>query len=597
MVGNTPQKATADNGYGAEYIRHLFCGGIIVTVILQGGFYPGTFLVAAIFFTAILMTARRMPLRKSTITLCALAGWYLVAAMKDGWDFSTVAQACLPGAVVVALCCAEQLTKKQRVEALHTLTTVSAMLALVGIMAFENIVPISSAVTARRLQFPFQYVNAAGSWYAAMSLLAQWDREETARSWPLIFLQSALFLTRSMGACGLYVIAEVGYIFHRRTESDRWQAILITNEVSACFAAGFYLSSNLLVSASLCILLTVTAFFLPRLLRVGQKFRLHWGTLIGAFALMALMGGGRFTRSLATFAERLYQIKDGLRIAANYPVFGVGAGNWAYVYPSFQSAEYASTVVHSGPVQVAVDAGFLALLLLVAFFILALRSGKRPFPVTLAALLLSVHGIFDFNFCFFPLAVLAGFLLLFGSNANAAAYSPVQNTMQKVILLAFILLCAALLIGIWQSKQISTAVQQKNWGSALEQYDAYKGWLGNSRPAKSAAASAATQLGQWDRVLALTESNSERTVQQILLRAGALRMTRGEEAGCQYLLDELEQRPYQVSFYENTAHLLKQWHADAELRNRYNMLANQFNQSENILTHLQRSARVYIYKI
>lgn len=586
-----------DRGHDTGYMMYLFCGGIVVTAVLQGGFYPGTFLVAAIFFAVVSSIGRRIPLRKTEKALWILAGWYLLAAMANGWDLSAVSQACLPGSVAVALCCAGQLTKNQRQEALRVLTTISAVLAGIGILAFGNVFSIVSATTARRLQFPFQYANAAGSWFAAMSLLAQWDREETERSWPLILLQTALFLTRSVGACGLYVLAEFANIFHRRKEPECWQTILITNGVSACFAAGFYLFQKPWATVALCVLLASMAYFLPRLLRLGRQLQMHWVTLIGIFAVATLMGGGRLFRSLATFAERLYQIKDGLRIATAYPVFGVGAGNWAYVYPVFQSAEYSSTVVHSGPIQVAVDAGFPALLLLAVFFTLAWRAGKRPFPIAVTALLLSVHSLFDFGLQFFPVAVLTGFLLLFGVDEEISSTSKRRVVTQKIVLSLFAILCIVLLIGIWQSKQMTAASQRKEWSNALEQYDASKGWFGESQSVKVAATNAAAQLGKWDRVLTLTESNREKAVRNILLRATALRMTHGEKAGCQYLLDELERRPYQTDFYEATARLLIQWHAGTKIRERYNALAEQFNRSENILTRLQGSARVYIYTI
>lgn len=555
------------------------------------------FLVAAIFYAVFLLAVLKSPLRKAEIILWAFAGWYLLAAVASDGDMSSVTQACLPGAVATALCCAGQLDGKQQRSALRVLVAASAVLAGIGILTFGEVIHIAGATTARRLQFPFQYANATGSWYAAMSLLAQWDMEKTERSWPIVFLQSALFLTRSVGACGLYILAEMGYLFYRRKEPEQWQTILLTNGIAVCFAAGLYLLPKPWGTALLSVLLTAMAVFLPKLLQFGRRFHLHFVPIIGVIAIVALMGGGRLTRSLATFVERLYQIGDGLRIVAAHPVFGVGAGNWAYMYPMFQSAEYTSAVVHSGPVQVAVDAGLPALLLLAALFVLAWREGKRPFPVTLAALLLCVHSLLDFGLQFFPIAVLTGFLLMFRGDVQMALASTPQKVMQKVALSMFSILCTVLLLGIWQGKQVSTAVSRKAWSDALEQYDASGRCLRDSRSAKTAAANAAAQLEQWDYVLVLTESDYELSMQQVLLRAVALQKIHGEETGGQYLLDELAQRPYQVDFYEQTAYLLKQWHVGTKLRERYNMLAERFNQSENILTHLQRDARVYIYKI
>lgn len=577
-------------------MKYIFCGGILLAALLQGGYFHTVFLLAAVLFAALAAIRGKRAPQPAEIALWCFAGWYLLSSLANGYSSDSLAQACLPGAAAAALYCGGGLTAEKRGRVLQVLIYASAVFAVVGVLALGGVVEISGAVTARRLQFPFQYANAAGSWYAAMALLAQGEGGKDGNAWPLPPLQTALFLTRSIGALGLYALTQIVYILHVRKRPERWKSVLISNGVGVCFAAGFFLLGKSWAVLPLLAALGFVSWRLPRLMELGRRFQFHWlATAGGGAAVPLVLGSGRLFQGAATFAERLCQIWDGLRILAAHPVFGLGAGGWAYEYPLWQSAEYISSVVHSGPVQFGVDAGIPAVLLMVLFCALAWGQGKRPFHVTLAALLLAGHSLLDFNLQFFPIAVLTGFLFMFPEGEEPRHTLP--QWAWRVVPAAFAALCVVLFAGEMQYKQMVYSTQQRDWGGALARYEDWTGLFGQSANAKGVAANAAAGLGDWEKALALTEGPPGLETSRILLRGRALYADQGTDAACRYLLDELERRPFQVELYRGTAGLLKQWDAGEEALSRYNGLAERFNQTQTILTALQGEDRVYIEKI
>lgn len=575
-------------------MEYLFCGGVLLAALVQGGYYPTVFLLAAVVFGVAAALRTKGPPRRALLAAWCFSGWYLLASLVNGYSLSSLAQACLPGAVCAALSCAVSLSQEKRRRALRLLICASAVLAGAGILAFGGVLPISTAVTAHRLQFPFQYANAAGSWYAALALIAQEDWEEEA-PWPLLSLQTALILTRSIGALGLYVLAQLVCLIRNRGRPHRWQSALLSNMAAMCFALGFYLSPSPWLAAALMGALALASWRLEQLLALGRRFRLYWAVIPAIAAALPVMGLSRLARGLATFVERGYQIWDGLGILADHPLFGLGAGGWAYAYPLRQSAEYVSNVVHSGVVQFGVDAGVPAILLAGLFFALAWRGARRPFPVSLASALLILHSLVDFNLQFFPLAVLAGFLLLFSAPEPPDTSS--LHRPRRAGLLAFAALCAVLLAGELQYKQLIYSAQRGALSETLARYETGARWFGGSVDARSVAASAAGGLGDWDTVLALTREPPPLTSRQVLLRSQGLYESQGRDAACGYLLDELERRPFQVSLYEDAALLLERWGGGEAALARYNALARRFNQTQTILTALQGADRVYIEEI
>ncbi|RDV84699.1 O-antigen ligase family protein [Ammonifex thiophilus] len=117
--------------------------------------------------------------------------------------------------------------------------------------------------------------------------------------------------------------------------------------------------------------------------------------------------------------ERFYFYRDALEMMAARPWLGWGGGGWQEAYRHFQHYLYNSTQVHSYYLQVGVETGILGLLVLLAIWVLFLRSAHRLYHAasgprerllvwlaTVAALAIGVHAAVDFNLSLSALALL-----------------------------------------------------------------------------------------------------------------------------------------------------------------------------------------------
>ena len=547
----------------------MLCGLVLASSMVQGGYFHTVFLVAGL-----LLAVRCIPIKRrlttAEIALWALSALYLMTALLNGYSSDSLAQACLPGAVAASLYCYEALEQENKELVLRVLAYVSVGFVCIGIPALCGVWDISGAVTARRLQFPFQYANAAGSWYAALALLRQGDEQKKTR-WDVLPLQTALFLTRSLGALGLYGIAELAVVFRERKTPARWQAIVISNAFSAAFAVGFYL-----LRGWWAILLLAAMFragvWERKLCEIARKIHLHWLLLAaGAAAIYPIFRSGRVVEGLLTFTERLYQIRDGARIIAEHPLTGIGAGRWEYLYPYWQSARYVTTVVHSSIIQMGVDAGVLAIVLGAGFALIAWRSKNRLRQASMAALLLLVHSLLDFNFQFYPVCCLTVFLLCSGE-ATVSEKANAQPRWLTTVKVSFAVLCVVLLAAEMNYKQLVYSNAAGDWTGALARYETCDKLFGTNPAARKSAAYAAYWIGDRKRCLALTDIEELLDTEAVILHAEALRSEENTDTAEQYLLDIMERRQYQRGLYQLGGDALQRWDAGEEALLRYRQI-------------------------
>ncbi|MCM3747654.1 O-antigen ligase family protein [Paenibacillus pasadenensis] len=120
--------------------------------------------------------------------------------------------------------------------------------------------------------------------------------------------------------------------------------------------------------------------------------------------------------------ERGTFYENGLKIVADYPLFGTGGGGWQALYQKYQTNPYTSNQTHSYLMQVLVETGWIGLLLHLGFFVLAywlfVRSWIRHpekrgnqliyFIFTVSILL---HSLFDFDMSYISIAAIVFFCL------------------------------------------------------------------------------------------------------------------------------------------------------------------------------------------
>lgn len=549
-----------------EYFLALL---VALTAFLQGGFFPSVFLIGGITSSFITLICAKRKLLRPEITLCVFAGVYLLASLVNGYSSSSVAQACLPASCIGAWFLFLSLPMKKREKLLEILLWCSAAFAGIGLAALCDVVTISGAVTAHRLQFPFQYANAAGSWYAAMALLCLQDENKTSKYVQTPIL-TAMLLTRSIGALGMYGICTAIYLWKSKKDK-KWPQIILQNALAAPFAAAlFFLHGG--AAIFVIVMAFVAGRYQKKLVAAGKQIKLHWFCLFGAVAcVIPILLSSRISQATLTFAERICQIVDGARIIAAYPVLGIGAGNWQYVYPYYQSAEYVTTVVHSGIVQIGVDGGILAIATAIWLLYLLWKSGKRPLPITLAAILLVGHSLLDFTLEFYPICLLPLFLLSFGvQTSNEKQNSVVPRAVCAVVLL----LCLTMCWGEQQYKQMVYSSQRGEWENVLLCYERDERFFGSSSEPIACAAGAAYRIGEHEKAGELSAKLVWLDSDGILLRSRCLYAADGEDAACEYLFSELARRDHQRYLFEAAREMLSAWNLSEKHKNEFNATVN-----------------------
>lgn len=550
-----------------EYFLALI---VALTAFLQGGFFPSVFLIGGITSSFIALICAKRKLLRFEIVLCVFAGVYLVASLANGYSVSSVAQACLPASCIGALYLFLGLPMQKREKLLEILLWCSAVFAGIGLAALCDVVTISGAVTAHRLQFPFQYANAAGSWYAAMALLCLQEDNRVSKYVQTPIL-TAMLLTRSIGALGMYGICLISYLLFRRKNKE-WGKVVLRIVLPIPFAAALFFIKGWMA------LLVIGAMYIAGryqewIIEKAYRIRFHWISIAcGVVCIVPILQSGRVGEGLKTFAERICQIVDGARIIAAYPVFGIGAGNWQYVYPYYQSAEYVTTVVHSGIIQIGVDGGILTLVVAIWLLYLLWKSAKRPLPITLAAVQLVGHCLLDFTLEFYPICLLLLFLLSFGTQTSNEKKNSIAP---RAICAVVLLLCLTMCWGEQQYKQMVYSSQRGEWGNILLCYEQNERFFGSSSEPIACAAGAAYRLGEYEKAEELSAKLAWLDSDDILLRSRCLYAADGEDVACEYLFSELARRDHQRYLFEAAREMLSSWKLTEEHRNEFNETVNE----------------------
>lgn len=563
---------------------------VLACVLVQGGYFPTIFLLAGLVLAGGLVCAKI----KKSFGIClvwALAVWYLCAALQTGYRADVCAQAFLPVSCAMFLTLYRSLPGAKRERFFSILILGGGAVAGISILAFCGVLPLNGAVTARRLQGTFQYANAAGSWFAATALLAQDSGDSRCRKLSAVNI-TALFLTRSTAAIGLYLLMQGIRAFSRRKDSVWIDAILL-HTAALAFAVVFFLVPGW-PAVPILLALFLLGWQMDRVGPICRRFHIQWFSLIlAAAALVAALYSQRFASSVSTFAERLVQMKDGLEALMCHPLFGLGAGNWSVLFPYFQSAQYSAAVIHSSPIMIGVDAGIPALAISAGLVVLGLKTGRRNLPQNLALSLLLLHSMFDFTMRFFPLAVLL-LALLFADEEVCADSS--RTALWKGTAAVCALLCIWLLGGELSGKKLNTYVNARNWTAAQEYYEERRFLFGESREARKAYVCAAYQDGNMELVLRLTQDTEGLYPDELLQRAMALMAVGDRDGACDFLLSQIEHRLYQPGLFQKAAELFRLWKVDDATINRYNRLVEQANQRRTILGDLMGN-QVYIDKM
>lgn len=554
-----------------EWVLGILLAG---SSLVQGGFYPTAFLAAGLLcaVTALLRGGPR-PL-PAEYALWIFASLYILTSLLNGYDASGLAQASLPLCAALFLRCVLSLPADKRGRLVDVTVLFSGLLSLLAVASLSGLLPLKGAAAAGRLQYPFQYANAAGAWYGCVSLLSL-ERNGKMTSWARLPILAALFLTRSVGAVGTYGLCVLIWVL-TGGRTEKWGGAVTVHAAGLGLALLAHYARGAL-SLPVLALAVLASLKLETVTDLAKKIKLHWILLpVLAAGAVLLLGTGRAASAVSTFAERLIQIRDGLTAAADRPLSGFGAGNWTRIRPLYQSAQYASSVIHASLVQYAADGGLLTALAFAAFAVLALRTQGRRLPETLAAGAVLFHSLFDFTLQFFPILALLLLALFSGAPGEPAGSRGGRAALRGAAGLA-----AALFLFLGGAKQAEKSVLldggDRNWQAALAKYEKYAPLLGSSPQARLICGHALLFTGKPELVPELYAGETALTTEELALTANALDALHETDRAYELILDALDRRLSDTELFEWSAGFLTDHGADGAYREAYNDLVRRAN--------------------
>ncbi len=558
----------------------LLSAVLLGTMLFHGGFYPDAALTGGFICAFAVIFFARPRISRCVMVMLCFDAWYIVSSIVNGYGVGAISRALLPLSVTAVLLCALTVSAKGRSRLMSCIVGISGAVAIVGIAAFNGALPIGSALTAGRLQFPFEYANTLGTWLGA-SVMVGWERHDKMTDWARLPALTALFLTRSVGAIAVYALIWASRLLFGASKKDDWQDCVILHALAAIFAAVFFVMKSPIAIIFLPLIVAASCKT-DAILRPAKKLRLQYVSVIADCACAAIfLAGGRLETAVGTFAERLVQIRDGISIIADYPVFGVGAGNWERVYTRYQSAQYRSTVIHSGIIGIGVDGGIPALALFCACIFLSLKTKGRETGETFGAWVILAHSLIDFDLTFFPVFTLV-FLLLMAEEGGDPV--PVAAAYAVPSLIAVLIVLAAYANS--RSDLIVSYTYSGEWDRVIASYEKNHWLVGKDAECARHYAGALYITGSPEKVPQALGDPDKLTYRDLDMVARAMKSSGQAEQAFELYLDQLEAQPCNVRLFDAARDFLAANDAPGEYVLRYNSLVRDANSRHSALGEL-----------
>ena len=293
---------------------------------------------------------------------------------------------------------------------LNAVLVLSLILSLLGFLAylgstfhlsnkfFSFLLQNGFSDAAGRVSSTLQYPNTFGAFlilpfFVSFSFFL--NKEELFKK--VLYLILALFFllmfvfTQSRGAMIVFVVVLILYILLLKGK-DRKSTLI---------------SLIMLILGILVVVLVRRDIFIPMIKSLWEKFKV----LFSFFR-------GNWEESLG---DRVYMIKDSLRILKDYPVLGTGNGTYQYIYMKYRTIYFFSKFPHSIFFQTLDELGILGGAAFIYMMVLLFRKGFQVIKENYSSLLIGLYaglaGIllhafidFDWSLMFMPML----FFYLFG---------------------------------------------------------------------------------------------------------------------------------------------------------------------------------------
>lgn len=508
-----PEAQQRSKGSWAGYVAVAL---VCALVLFQGGYYAGATCVigfvgaiAYILFAIIRNERRVCPW--PTLALLGIAALYLISSFAHGATLTMLqTTATWFAAAGMSLWCVQETAGDKR-RALDVLSSVGVVLAAAGIAMFAGLIPIEGAVNAGRLMFTFQYANTAGLFFAVIAVLSLCGSQRWRRVAAIVPI-SALLLTKSVGAIAVFAIATV-------VIAVRW---VRENRPKPALAVGGALA------------------------------------VVAVCAAVVVLFRDRFAQAAQTFIERGIQMLDAGSLLATNPLAGIGPDQWQFAYSAAQTAQYQAADVHCSYLQVALDAGAVAALVLLAMAAFGVwrlaRNGE--FAAALGAGMIAVHALVDFDFQFSAIVVLTALLIstpLDAADDGAQGIGRFALRGNAVLCwvaaaCALVASCGAVCLDL-QAGALQNASVRHDAGKAVALYDSgvfMRGDVAMETFVASALYQSADFQGTADFVESLASEDEALAMYHALAQIGL----GDDDAARETLSSALYQHPYNVDFYE-----------------------------------------------
>lgn len=573
---------------------------ISLMVLLQGGFFGLAtcavgILVCATAVAVWLGKAHRLEaLPVVPLLFCCVAVLFLVSALAAGPSLTTLAEtgAWATCAGVSFLAAAQG--RDGRAWSLVALCWFGVATAVAGVFVYAGLLPLAGGMVEDRLQFTFQYANAAGAWYAVCALISLLSPDRRLRAITPV-PATALLLTLSGGSLFAFLVVSValGVVWVKRGD---WKRLFGALFYGVCAAALFVtcrfapIFGALTVTAALVLSLKFEGAIHERIaVAETRRWSIVLVCILGVSAVLGIaLMHDRTADALRSVAERSCQVRDGLALWSSSSMLGVGPDNWQYLYPYIQTSVYYATVVHSSLVQLLLDVGLLGVALLIGACVLGLRGlwqdlkaaveEKWSLATLCAVSFLLIHSLIEFDLQFSALACLLAFLLSGPSGPKVPKRQigsfafPKGYVAGALGLLVCLPLCGVGVLCTASSTALTIANQSGDYKECVRMFE------GNSLAQADAAAQseylfAMYSLGDpalvtrcYERMLAPNDRDA------LYAAISYYRQDKTHEA-TQLLIERLETRPYDTAFLEGALKLAGKYGVDDAQRPRFDAAA------------------------
>ena len=565
---------------------------VVALVLMQGGFFPiascvwGGIACALAAVVCLTKNRRKEPVPVISVLFFAFCLTCFVSALVNGATLTTVAKAASWTGLVGITLIVGGFDDTQQTRMLTVFGWLGVAAAAAGIVVYGVPGLVALGVDTGRLQFTFQYANAAGIWYGASTLFCLLSDDE--RQAKLAYLSAAaMLLTQSGGALVSFALV-VAVLAARMIKAGTFEKLSCAL-MQACFALILFVPLRALqnpIGLALAVALAVAFYlFQDRIADATVRANARRASLVlAAVLLLALAVGaillrGRVAEAAGTLLERFSQMKDALALWATSPVLGIGPNNWQYLYPYHQTAAYYSSVVHSSYLQILLDAGLVGFALFVAALVVGVKGlaarglakRDRPFvPLYVVALIL-IHCLIDFDLYFASIAYLLVALLSLGRARKAR----VNGIAAAIVSL---LVCVPLsVIGYTHAFSSAALIGANEVG---EHEYCIRAFESSPVVSRDAAAQeeylrALYELDAYESVVAAYRKMDAPTAGSTAYAALSLfAQGRGEEAS-QLLVERLEGEPFNTTLLQNAETLFSEYGIDPSWEARFENVKQQ----------------------